>query len=280
MVFNPSDTVTAQLTYDVPPPDGVEPFLLVDYESGPLTGGNVSSAVHEVVVENIRGKEHLYTLDDEGFQFFRRPTKHTDFNQPEDYYHESAEFVKEITGANRVVLFSPVQRRRPSGEEANSTQKKKPSGTVHVDVSASGAVRRVHMHAPSETSDILRRRFQVINLWRPIAHPAYDWPLAVCAWSSINPKSDIFTVTRLRSESKGSEATVKYNEMVGVSYNPNHQWKYLRGMTPDDVLVFKNYDSDGSVAVCTPHTAFEDPTTPKDSLPRESIELRFLVFYD
>jgi hypothetical protein len=43
-----------------------------------------------------------------------------------------------------------------------------------------------------------------------------------------------------------------------------------------------SFDSvqDGSVAVFTPHTAFEDPTTPKDARLRESIELRALVFYD
>ena len=43
-----------------------------------------------------------------------------------------------------------------------------------------------------------------------------------------------------------------------------------------------SFDSvqDGSVAVFTPHTGFEDPTTPKDAPFRESIELRALVFYD
>lgn len=38
--------------------------------------------------------------------------------------------------------------------------------------------------------------------------------------------------------------------------------------------------TDGSVAVLTPHTSFADPTTPPDALPRQSIELRTLVFYD
>ena len=37
---------------------------------------------------------------------------------------------------------------------------------------------------------------------------------------------------------------------------------------------------DGSVAEFTPHTAFDDPTTPKGAPHRESIELRTLVFYD
>ncbi len=43
-----------------------------------------------------------------------------------------------------------------------------------------------------------------------------------------------------------------------------------------------SYDSkdDGVTANFTPHTAFEDPTTPKDAPLRESIELRLLVFYD
>jgi hypothetical protein len=41
-----------------------------------------------------------------------------------------------------------------------------------------------------------------------------------------------------------------------------------------------DYITDGSVALCTPHTSFADPTTPADAKPRESIELRALVFYD
>lgn len=48
------------------------------------------------------------------------------------------------------------------------------------------------------------------------------------------------------------------------------------------LMVFASGDSikDGSVALCTPHTSFADPTTPPDAPYRESIELRALVFYD
>ena len=50
-------------------------------------------------------------------------------------------------------------------------------------------------------------------------------------------------------------------------------------------LFFKKINSfdsiqDGSVAICTPHTAFKDPRTPEGTPPRQSIELRALVFYD
>ena len=37
---------------------------------------------------------------------------------------------------------------------------------------------------------------------------------------------------------------------------------------------------DGSVAVFTPHCAFQDPTAPEGTPTRQSIELRALVFYD
>jgi hypothetical protein len=50
----------------------------------------------------------------------------------------------------------------------------------------------------------------------------------------------------------------------------------------ESVNVIFSYDSveDGSVSILTPHTAFEDPTTPEGTPLRESIELRALVFYD
>jgi hypothetical protein len=50
-------------------------------------------------------------------------------------------------------------------------------------------------------------------------------------------------------------------------------------MTVDEVLLLKCFDSttDGP-ARFAPHTAFADPTTPPDAPPRESIELRTLVF--
>ena len=51
-------------------------------------------------------------------------------------------------------------------------------------------------------------------------------------------------------------------------------------MKQNEVIVFKVYDSsrDGR-ARFTPHTSFEDPNTPAGSPPRESIEVRALVFY-
>ena len=77
-------------------------------------------------------------------------------------------------------------------------------------------------------------------------------------------------------------------ETFGVAPNPNHRFCYVKDMTPNEVMFLKCYDSYGEgepkgrkgLAVRTPHTAFEDPMTPKDAPGRQSIELRCLVFYD
>jgi hypothetical protein len=51
-------------------------------------------------------------------------------------------------------------------------------------------------------------------------------------------------------------------------------------MLAEEALLLKCYDSstDGR-ARFAPHTAFTDPGTPADAPPRESIEIRSLVFH-
>ena len=48
----------------------------------------------------------------------------------------------------------------------------------------------------------------------------------------------------------------------------------------DEVLVFKGYDSDQGRATCVAHSAFDDPSCPEGSLPRESIDVRAFAFFD
>jgi hypothetical protein len=51
-------------------------------------------------------------------------------------------------------------------------------------------------------------------------------------------------------------------------------------MRPDEALVFKVYDSlEDAGARWTAHTAFDDPTSPANARPRESIEIRTLAFF-
>jgi hypothetical protein len=274
-----SETIST-LNYFIAPLDGSRPYNRIYADSTTTKPArNWTQEPHDMQIEDVRGKEELYKLDSAGFQFGREAPKHTSFlNDDEikgEYYPESIDLIKRVTGATKVVVFDHTVRRRRPGEAGNDPQKRQPVSAAHVDQTPAAATARVHRHlSPTEAPSFLRRRFQIINLWRPISHAAVDWPLAVCDFRSVDFEKDLVPVALIYPDREG--------ETFGVKYNPNHQWKYLKGMTPEEYILIKCSDSiqDGSVARLTPHSAFQDPNTPEGALPRESIELRALVFYD
>ena len=128
-------------------------------------------------------------------------------------------------------MLLAIRRRRP-GEIDDSPDRRQPVARVHVDQTPASSIARVHRHLPaSDVPKLLERRFQIINLWRPIASPAIDWPLALCDYRSVDFKRDTFPVARISPESTG--------ETMGIQYNENHKWKYLYGMTPEEIVLIK-----------------------------------------
>ena len=109
MVPPPASTTT-NLLYIVEPEGGVSAYQHVNAD--PITGERQRNFEREekfVVVENVRGKENSVSLDTAGFQFYQYPSKHATFANDEEirreYYPESAELIKKVTGASRVELF-------------------------------------------------------------------------------------------------------------------------------------------------------------------------------
>lgn len=65
----------------------------------------------------------------------------------------------------------------------------------------------------------------------------------------------------------------------GVRYRPYHQWYYKYKQEPNEVLLFKAFDTKTACKETrVPHTAFSD-VDEEDKAPRESIETRALLFY-
>jgi len=103
-------TTIASLVYATEPADGVRAYQYINAD--PVTGErkrNYGREQKNVVVENLRGKEDSVTLDTAGFQYFKHTSKHTSFATDEgiyeEYYPESIELIKSLTGSSRVVLF-------------------------------------------------------------------------------------------------------------------------------------------------------------------------------
>ena len=128
-------------------------------------------------------------------------------------------------------MILAIRRRRP-GELDDSPDRRQPVSQAHVDQTTASAIARVHRHLPaSDAPKLLERRFQIVNLWRPIANPAIDWPLALCDYRSVDPKKDTFPIALIYPDREG--------ETMGVKYNENHKWKYLYGMTPEEIVLIK-----------------------------------------
>lgn len=108
---NEPSSVTAQLIHFKAPADGSKPYTDINVDiRNEEEGRNWTKEVHnDVQIENLRGKEDSVTLDGNGFQFFKGRSTHQAFaNEDEvkrEYYPESIELVKKITGASRVVPF-------------------------------------------------------------------------------------------------------------------------------------------------------------------------------
>ncbi|GJJ13624.1 hypothetical protein Clacol_007880 [Clathrus columnatus] len=272
-----ADTVNTTLYYYQPPFDNSKPWF--DVEIDPKTGqqnSNFALESHVLEVENVRGHEDEYDLDSSGFRFLKWSSDFRRFNDDaaikNTYYKESIEIIKKITGCRRVVLFGHRIRGNRLGVPDTSEGTHPPALRVHIDQTPEEAIRRVHMYTPENiASDLLKYRFQIINFWRPINHSALDSPLALCDYRTIDWDNDLVPTT--------IKLVNRVGENFSVKYNPQHRWKYLRGMGTDEVVLIKCFDSrmDGKTALLTPHTAFLDPTTPNDAPSRESIELRALV---
>lgn len=125
-------------------------------------------------------------------------------------------------------------------------------------------------HLPEEADELLKGRVQLINVWRPIRQVQRD-PLAVAEAHSV-AEEDLVPVPLIYPNRNG--------ETLGVRHNKSQRWFYKSGLTPEEVLLIKCFDSktDGR-ARRVPHTAFVDPSAAADAPARESIEVRALVFH-
>ena len=122
-----------------------------------------------------------------------------------------------------------------------------------------------------QADGLLARRAAIINVWRPVAYPTRDWPLALGDARTFETQ-DLIATEQIFPHRTG--------ETYGVAYNPAQYWHYVPDLAPDEAILIKCWDSDAAVARFTPHSAFQDPTTPPDTAPRQSIEFRVIAFFD
>ena len=255
-MINPAgaaDAIRAQFNYVVD--TGVPPVRYIDWPEMAHMAVPPQYQQHEMVVHNGRPLRDTFKLDTHGFVFT-------------DHLTQVKDFTNESERAN--VYDREVQRTMGSEGELDGRPTVK---GVHNDYTEASAPRRLRdIVGDAEAERRLKKRYAIIQVWRPIRGRVLVDPLGICDGRSI-PQKGFIRVERRYKERTG--------EVYHIAHNPSHVWFHFPQMERHEALVFKVFDSDASKpSRFTAHSAFDDPLTPANAPPRESIETRTFAFWD
>lgn len=246
--------------------------------------GQAPADEHLVVFHDLRGAADQPTLGREGFCLARHPTSVTDFTDHDQvitqYLPEIVELVRRLTGAS-VAFPQPNWVLRGDDKEIateavggrNRVTTMKTHGILHADYyeqETAESLATMSMNAAGVT-ERPPGRLLGINTWRSISPPPQDRPLALLDRRTLEAADLVPAVI--------AAPNVRLNA-VQASYSQRHRFCWWSDMTPDEILVFLQYEHGRGQTSTVMHTAFSDPRCPAGTPPRQSIEARAYVFID
>ncbi|KAL7928349.1 hypothetical protein V8C35DRAFT_318437 [Trichoderma chlorosporum] len=249
---------------------------------------NLETEPSNVSVVDIRGREGEFDLEQHGFCVVRTDLDDIDniypnFADPcwvqDNYYARLEKWMRAAIGDDkirRIYIYDHTVRRRDPGlavESRGTEGALQPVLAAHTDHSHGSGPTRIHAHlSEEEAKSLMQTRFQIINVWQPLFGPLEDWPLGICDPKSVRQEDLVHTDLIYPHY---------FGEIYSLRLNASHSWFYLSHQMPNELLLFKNYDSKlDSPTRFTPHCGIRNPMTPETARPRESIEFRVMVFYN
>ncbi|CAJ1362921.1 unnamed protein product [Effrenium voratum] len=272
----------ASVNYIQVPRDGSKVFLAM--EPG-IAAGAASPAQYAAQAVPLRDARRAPPrLGQEAAQLLRAATRLL----PEDfydsgrvvaeYYQEVRDAIQDATGAVEVIVFHHIVRNEALQASPGLDNRGAGVGgyarNAHADYTARTAVGAARQSLsritdPEVRSRCQKCRFVLVNAWRNISDlPVQQHPLAVLDAQTLK-EEDLVTV-ELRYATFSSES-------LQLRPAPRHRWLYAPGMEKDELLLFKQYDSDPTQPQHAFHCAL-DVAVP-GSPARESIEVRAVAFF-
>lgn len=275
------DSVRGQIAFARRTPDEKATSRIVpNYENVPMVS-------YDVTIRNARPIANELSLDREGFVLVQHQTSCADIRDPEimrgKYLEEMVPFIKSYFNESWVVpRRSGVYLRLAAGAAIPKTGwntvsgVREPAGMAHIDyASVAGPMIAA---AENQSQGIPIRpysRLMLIQAWRVLSPPPQDFPLAFCD-ASTTLETDVAVVDYVSNKNEPSTAA----KSTVLRFNPAQRWYYFPEMRPEELILFKGYDSDAHYDPQAPHSAFDDRHTFSNAKPRESVEARFFVYYD
>ncbi len=270
----PAEVIRAKFNYVVD--NGIPPVRYIDWPEMEHRAVPPQYQQREMAVRNGRPLRDTFDLDTHGFVLADHRTQMKDFTEEGErqrvYDPEVQALIKKHSGASEVLVFDHTLR--VSSEEGQKAIDARPTVKgVHNDYTeASAPVRLREIAGEAEAERRFKKRWAIIQVWRPIRGTVLVDPLGICDGRSIPQKGFIRVERRYR---------YRTGEVYHIAHHPAHEWFYFPQMTRDEALVFKVFDSDaGKPSRFTAHSAFDDPQSPAHAPPRESIETRCFAFFD
>ena len=247
-----------------------------------------------VETEILDGRSASLSFDDAGFELRSMPSSVADWNDAAEvvasHHPEVADLARAMTDCE-AVLFYPAIVRSPAHVAADPQLG--PIEAVHSDYTE--AYRSMLATADHPYVDILgpsmreagvtadelvaATRVVTLQLWRNIGARRPDRPLAFCDARTV----DRHELIEYRVESYGGVRT-DFDSFLVAPPRPGRErrWYTFPAMAPEEVVVFRAFDSERAAAgepFWTPHSAFVDPTAGPDAPARESVEIRAVCLF-
>lgn len=238
---------------------------------------------HPIKVYNGRLLNPPARIDHQGFQLIKQETAVRDFLNLDvattDFYAECSEVVKELTGCADTFVTQHQYRNGYGNLPEGNPRRMKPTptgspgayGGTHSDISP---------YAENRWDEIVDdRHCAMFNLWRSIdlENDIQVMPLAVLDMTSLS-YDDMIAADAWGGAQSKQQHLVSYR----LAYNENQRWYYFPRMRPDEMLVFKQYDTrqENPCLRQVYHGAITDPETTDESPLRQTIEVRVLALFD
>lgn len=265
----------------------VKPYYLQQPSSVLPRHNLIFKDVNGIPVQDLRGREHEYSFEENGFAVLQMDTSLTleDFTDPvkiaKIYCREvAASILGYLKGSFVQVIDWEIRRRHPqfpfSKEFVNTMDKPimgQPAMQAHVDSSPESVRTLIKvLNGEDEGERLMRKPYVYVNIWKPLKGPVRDWPLALCNASTCDLK-DLVWSDVVWSSSQTENAPMRYS--------PKQEWHYLSNQMPNELLLFRQIDREYDTKRPVGHNSFQNPLATDQKVSyRESIELRALVYFD
>lgn len=242
---------------------------------------------HEVNIADGRAYADRLSLDDTGFALVHHASALSDFSDNDAlrtrYVLEMETLIAEITGAVKVIVVHKALRGSKEILEPNPrTRVWDYAFKAHIDGDGSGLFDTAALVDPAATAKYRNCAFAAYNIWRPVM-TVEQYPLAVCDASTVSIHDLVpafYDGWDDMPPEQRPEPIPASGSYFHLAYNPTQRWYYFPEMKPDEVLVFKQWDTERQHPLCVPHCAFEHPETPPNAAPRLSVEARAVAFFN